>query len=107
MATGEAAAQRTDWETEGGQENSQNSRLDVGRHRQAGITVGECAPRKHWWVATAILKTEPSQSDQTRRQRPSRIQDTLAGDLAPKHRVGWHSGRAHIKDGCGLLTPPG
>lgn len=53
------------------------------------ITVGESSLRKHMWVATAILKTEPSQSDQTRRHRPSRLDPGLtAGPPQPKTQSG-------------------
>lgn len=53
------------------------------------ITVGESALRKHRWVATEILKTEPSQSDQTKRHRPSTLDPGLmTGDPPPKTQSG-------------------
>lgn len=89
MATGKAAPEDRLRKQEAG---GKIARTASGRQRDKDgldITVGESSLRKHTWVATAILKTEPSQSDQTRRHRPSTLDPGLiAGHRQPKTQSG-------------------
>lgn len=51
----------------------------MGRQREAGQHSGEKGGEKtQQWVATAILQTELSHSDQIRRPRPSRLDPGLS-----------------------------